>query len=86
MSPLQKGVTGKIQCHKEIPKRQKSKAGDDDNSTNNNENHLKLSGSVVNGLTTEIMIGDCKARIMAKRWFQNANIGTSYQADSSVKD
>jgi hypothetical protein len=32
------------------------------------------------------MIGDSKACKMAKRWFQNANKGTSNQADPLVKD
>jgi hypothetical protein len=60
---------------------------DDNNSTNNDTKHLKLSYSIINGLTsTEIMMGDSKARKMAKRWFQNANKGTSNQADSLVKD
>jgi hypothetical protein len=63
-----------------------SKAGDDNNSTNNDTKRLKLSDSIINGLTTEIMIGDSKAHKMAKRWFKNANKGTSNQADSSVKD
>jgi hypothetical protein len=68
-----------------MPKRnpskpKKSKAGDDNNSTNNDAKHLKLSDSIINGLTTEIMIGDSKAHKMAKHWFQNANKGTSNQA------
>jgi hypothetical protein len=54
---------------------EKSKAGDDTNSTNNNVKRLKLSNSIINGLTTEIMIRDSKACKMAKRWFQNANEG-----------
>jgi hypothetical protein len=64
----------------------KSKAGDDNDSTNNSAKHLKLSDSVINGLTTEIMTGDSEALKMAKCWFQNANKGTSNQADSLVKD
>jgi hypothetical protein len=32
------------------------------------------------------MIGDSKTRKMVKRWFQNANKGTSNQADPLVKD
>ncbi len=67
-------------------KAKKSKAGDDNKSTNNNTKHLKLSDSIINGLTTEIMIGDSEARKMAKRWFENANKGLSNQADSLVKD
>jgi hypothetical protein len=86
MAPLQEGVTGKIQCQREIPKSQKIKAGDNNNSTNNNTKHLKLSDSIINGLTTETMIGVSKARKMAKCWFENANKGTSNQADSLVKD
>jgi hypothetical protein len=39
-------------------KAKKSKAGDDNNSTNNDTKHLKLSNSIINGLITEIMIGD----------------------------
>jgi hypothetical protein len=46
-------------------KAKKSKAGDDNNSTNNNVKHLKLSYSIINELTNEIMIGDSKARKMA---------------------
>jgi hypothetical protein len=86
MAPLQEGVTGKIQCQKEIPKTKKSKAGDDNNSTNNDAKRLKLSDSVINGLTTDIMIGDRDARKRAKRWFENANKRTSDQTDSLVKD
>jgi hypothetical protein len=86
MAPLQKGVTGKNQCQKEIPQSQKIKPGDDKNSTNNNAKHLKLSDSVINSLTTEIMIGDSEAGKMAKSWFQNANKGPSDQADPLVKD
>jgi hypothetical protein len=41
-------------------KAKKSKAGDNTNSTNNNVKRLKLSDSIINGLTTEIMIGDSK--------------------------
>ncbi len=86
MASLQKRDIGKIQCQKEIPHNQKSKAGDDNDSTNNNVKHLKLSDSIISGLTTEIMIGDSKAHKMAKRWFQNANKGISDQADHLVKD
>jgi hypothetical protein len=45
-----------------------------------------MSDSIINGLATEIMIGDSKAHKMAKRWFENANKGASNQADSLVKD
>ncbi len=76
----------KFNARKKSLKAKKSKAGDDNNSTNNNAKHLKLSDSVINGLNTEIMIRDREARKMAKRWFQNANKGTSNQADSLVKD
>jgi hypothetical protein len=86
MAPLQKGVTGKIQRQKEIPQSQKSKASDDNNSTNNNVKRLKLSDSTINGLTTEIMIGEREACKMAKHWFQNANEETSNQADPLLKD
>ena len=76
----------KFNAKKKSLKAKKSKTGDDNNSTNNVAKRLKLSDSVINGLTTEIMIGDSKAGKMAKRWFQNANKGPSNQADSSVKD
>ncbi len=66
-------------------KTKKTKADDDDNSTNNDTKHLKLSDSIINGLTTDIMIGDSKSQQMAKCWFENANKGTSDQADSLVK-
>jgi hypothetical protein len=76
----------KFNAKKKFLKANKSKASDDNNSTNNNTKCLKLSDSIINGLTTEIMIGDSKACKMAKRWFENANKGTSNQADSLVKD
>jgi hypothetical protein len=76
----------KFNAKKISPKAKKSKAGDDNDSTNNDTKHFKLSDSIINGLTTEIMIWDSEARKMAKRWFENANKGTSIQADSSVKD
>ncbi len=77
----------KFNARKKFLKAKKSKAGDDNNSTYNHAKHLKLSDSVINGLTTEIMIGNSDARKMAKCWFEkNANKGTSNQADSSVKD
>jgi hypothetical protein len=76
----------KFNAKKKFLQAKKSKAGDDNNSTNNNTKRLKLRDSIINGLTTEIMIGDSKARKMAKRWFENANKGTSNQADSLVKD
>ncbi len=63
----------KFNARKKSLKARKSKASDDNNSTNNDAKRLKLSDSVINGLTTEIMIGDSKAHKMAKRWFQNAN-------------
>ncbi len=76
----------KFNAKKKSLKAKKSKAGDDNNSTNNDTKCLKLSDSIINGLTTEIMIGDSKAHKMAKRWFENANKGTINQADSLVKD
>jgi hypothetical protein len=75
-----------INAKKKSLKAKKSKAGDDNDSTSNNTKHLKLSDSIINGLTTEIMIGDSEAHKLAKRWFQNANKGTSKQADPLVKD
>ena len=88
MAPLQKGVTGKIQCQKEIPKKRPKNLRPVMRTihTNNDAKCLKLSDSVINGLTTKIMIGDSNARKMAKRWLENANKGTSNQADSLVKD
>jgi hypothetical protein len=76
----------KFNAKKNFLKAKKSKASDDNNSTNNNTKRLKLSDSIINSLTTEIMIGDSKAHKMAKRWFENANKGTSNKADSLVKD
>jgi hypothetical protein len=86
MAPLKKESLTKFNARKKSLKAKKSKAGDDNNSTNNNAKHLKLRDSIINGLTTEIMIGNSKAHKMAKCWFENANKGTSNQADSSVKD
>ncbi len=51
----------KFDAKKKTLKAKKSKAGDDTNSTSNNVKHLKLSYSIINGLTTEIMIGDSKS-------------------------
>jgi hypothetical protein len=76
----------KFNARKKSLKAKKAKAGDDNNSANNNAKHLKLSDSAINGLTTEIMIGESNTRKMAKRWFENANKGTANQADSLVKD
>jgi hypothetical protein len=56
----------KFNAKKNIPKAKKSKAGDDNNSTNNDTKRLKLSNSIINGLTTKLMIGDSEARKMAK--------------------
>jgi hypothetical protein len=81
-----KKMLAKFNAKKKSLKAKKFKAGDDNYSTNNDVKCLKLSDSILNGLTTEIMIGDSKARKMATRWFQNANEGTSNQADPSVKD
>jgi hypothetical protein len=75
----------KFNAKKKSLKAKKFKAGDDNKSTNNNTKHFKLSDSIINGLTTEIMIVDSKACKMAKCWFENANKGTSDQADSLVK-
>ncbi len=68
---------------KKTQKAKKVKAGEKDNSTNNDAKRLKLSDSITNGLTSEIMIGDSRARKMAKRWFENANKGNN---NSLVKD
>jgi hypothetical protein len=76
----------KFNAKKNSLKAIKSKAGDDKNSTNNDTKCLKLSDSIINGLTTEVVIGECKARKMAKRWFENSNKGISNQADFSIKD
>jgi hypothetical protein len=76
----------KFNAKKKFLRAKTSKAGDDNNSTNNNTKHLKLSDSIINGLTNEIMIGDSEACKMAKRWFENTNKGTSNQADSLVKE
>ncbi len=75
----------KSNARKKSLKAKKSKAGDDNNSTNNDAKHLKQNDSVINGLTTEIMIGDSDPHKMAKCWFENTNKGTSNQADSLVK-
>jgi hypothetical protein len=76
----------KFNARKKSLKAKKSKASDDSNSTNNDAKHLKLSDSVIDGLTAEIMMGDSNTRKMTKCWFENANKGTSDQADSLVKD
>ncbi len=76
----------KFNAKKKFLKAEKSKAGDDNNSTNNNVKLLKLSDSIINGFTTKIMIGDSKACIIAKCWLKNANEGTSDFADTLVKD
>jgi hypothetical protein len=81
-----KETLAKFNAKKKSLKAKKPKAGDDNDSTNNNVKRLKLSDSIINGLTTEIMVGDSEAHKMAKRWFQNANKGTSNQADPLVKD
>jgi hypothetical protein len=67
---------------KKTQKAKKAKAGEKEDSTNNCAKHLKLSDSIINGLTTEIMIGYSKAHKMAKCWFENANKGNN---DSLVK-
>jgi hypothetical protein len=76
----------KFDAKKKSLKANKSKASDDTNSTNNNAKHLKLSDSIVNGLTTEIMLGDSKACIIARQSLKNANKGFSNLADTLVKD
>jgi hypothetical protein len=81
-----KETLAKFNGKKKSLKAKKSKAGDDNNSTNNNAKHLKLSDSIINGLTTAIMIGDSKACKMAKGWFKNVNKRTSNLADPLVKD
>jgi hypothetical protein len=55
----------KFNANKKILKAKKSKAGDDNNATNNDTKHLKLSNSIINCLATEIMIGGSEARKMA---------------------
>jgi hypothetical protein len=81
-----KETLAKFNAKKKSLKAKKSKAGDENDSTNNDVKHLKLSDPIINGLTTEIMIGDSKASKMAKRWFPNGKERTSNQADPSVKD
>jgi hypothetical protein len=81
-----KEMLAKFNAKKESLKAKKSKAGDEHDSTNNDVKHLKLNDSIINDLTTEIMFGDSEAPKMAKRWFQNANKGTSNQDDPSVKN
>jgi hypothetical protein len=76
----------KFDAKKKSLKADKSKAGDDTSSTSNNAKHPKLNDTVVNGLTTEIMLGDSEARIIAKHWLKNANVGISNLADTLVKD
>jgi hypothetical protein len=84
-SSPKKEALAKFNAKKKSLKAKKSKASDDFNPTNNNAKRLNLSDSIINGLTTEIMIEDSKARKMAKCWFQNANKGTSNQADPLIK-
>jgi hypothetical protein len=81
-----KKMLAKFNTKKKSLKAKKSKASDDNDSSNNNVKCLKVSDSIINGLTTEIMIGNSKACKMAKRWFQNANKGTSNQADPLVNN
>ncbi len=49
---LSKKETPKFNTKKKFLKAKKSKVGDDNYSTNNDVNHLKLSDSIINGLTT----------------------------------
>ncbi len=62
---IKKEKQAKLDAKKKALKANKSKAGDNTNS--NNTKHLKLSDNIVNGLPTEIMLGDSKACILAKR-------------------
>ena len=50
----------------------------------NEKKRLKLTDSVVNGLTTKIMLGDSDACVLAKKWFARANANES--SDGLVKD
>jgi hypothetical protein len=84
-SPPKKEKLAKFDAKKKSLKAKKSKAGDDTNSTNNEVKHLKLSDSFINGLTTEIMLGDSKARKIAKRWLKNADEGTNDLAKTLVQ-
>jgi hypothetical protein len=76
----------KFNAKKKSLKVDKSKAGDDTNSINKDAKRLKLSDTIVNGLTTKIMLGDSKVPIIAKCWLKNANAGISNLADTLVKD
>ncbi len=64
----------------------KSKASDDTHSTNKDAKGLKLIDYIINGCTTEIMLWDSKACIIAKCWLKNAYEGISNIADTLVKD
>jgi hypothetical protein len=81
-----KEMLAKFNAKKKSLKAKKSKAGDDKYSTNKDAKRLKLSDSIINGLTTEIMNGNSEAHGMARHRFQNANKGTSDKADPLVKD
>jgi hypothetical protein len=48
MAPHQKRELAKFNAEKKSLKVKKSKAGDDNNSTNNDVKHLKLSSSIIN--------------------------------------
>jgi hypothetical protein len=77
----------KFEGKKKSSKPSKTKADDGIKSpTKENDNkkkRLKLSDTVVNGLTTEIMLGDSNARVLAKKWFARANAHDS--SDDLVK-
>jgi hypothetical protein len=75
----------KFDAKKKFLKAKKSKDGDDADSTNNDVKHLKLSDSIANGLTTEIMLGDSKVCKISKRWLKNSNEGTNNLAKTLVQ-
>ncbi len=81
-----KEMLAKFNAKKKSLKAKKTKASEDNDSTNKDVKLHRLSDSIINGITTEIMNGDSEAHKMAKHWFQNANKGTSNQADPLVKD
>jgi hypothetical protein len=88
---MQNGFTkkekqAKVDAKEKAPKAGKSKAGDHTDSTNNNVKRFKLSDTMVNGLTTDIMLGDSEACIIAKRWLKNAKGGLSDLSDNLEKD
>jgi hypothetical protein len=54
---FKKEMLAKFNAKKKSLKAKKSKAGDDNDSTDNKVKSIKLSDSIINSLTTEIMIG-----------------------------